>query len=32
MAKNREKLTHISAIIFNRGKIKLEPDNTITLI
>ena len=31
MAKNREKLTHISAIIFNGGKIKLEPDNTITL-
>src|SRR6266480_7628566 len=31
MAKNREKLTYISAIIFNGGKIKLEPDNTIIL-
>jgi len=31
MAKNREKLTHLSALSFNGGKIKLEPDNVITL-
>ena len=31
MAKKREKLTHLSALSFNGGKIKLEPDNVITL-
>src|SRR6266496_1502658 len=31
MAKKREKLTHLSALLFNGGKIKLEPDNVITL-
>jgi hypothetical protein len=31
MAKNREKLTHLSALSFNGSKVKLEPDNTITL-
>jgi len=31
MVKKREKLTHLSALSFNGGKIKLEPDNMITL-
>src|SRR6266480_3650336 len=31
MAKDRGKLTHSSTLSFNGGKIKLEPDNAITL-
>jgi hypothetical protein len=31
MAKKREKLTHFSPLLFNGGKVKLEPDNAITL-